>query len=201
MHWSHFWWGIFCFDLPVGLFLCFLFHNVVRTSLPNLPSFMYRKFAGYQDFNWNWYFANRWFAVVVSLLLASSLHILWDTFTHFSSDAILKTGIFPGMDPSLRSSFVYYSVWSICSLLGFVALVLWFYNLPGTNTYSIMAGRLKYWARTALIAFLVIAIRLIINSNLSIIDLADSCISAIFIGLILSSIIDVELLYNNEPVA
>lgn len=202
MHWSHFWWGIFCFDLPVGLLLCFAFHNIVRDSvLGYLPSFVYRKLAGYKDFSWSWYFANRWLNVIVSLLLGSSLHILWDAVTHFSSDAILASGILPAMGNSSRSLLIYYAVWSLNSILGFIALIVWFYRLPGTSVNLIKQGRSKYWVRTLLTAILIIVIRLFINSNLSIIDLADTCISATFIGLILSSIIDVEQLYGKKRIA
>jgi hypothetical protein len=199
MHWSHFWWGIFCFDLPVGLFLCFLFHNIVRsTLLPQLPSFMYRRLAVCKHFKWNRYFAKNWLTVIISVLLASALHILWDELIHFSADAVLKTGIFPGMDTSLRDILIYYSIWSLNSLLGLIALAAWFYSLPGTPVYLPEPGRSKYWILTAVTAFSVISIRLMINSKLSVIDLTDTCISATFIGLILSSIIGQAQVYRKK---
>lgn len=198
MQWSHYWWGIFCFDLPVGLVLCFLFHNLVRDSLiANGPFLVYRKFAGYVDFNWNRYFANRWLSVIVSLLLGSALHILWDALTHFLGDAVLKTGMASNIEPSLRGLLIYYSIWSLNSLLGFIALAACFYRLPDTGVY-LKRGRSKYWTLTVLTAFSVIAIRLIINSNLTIIDGVDTCISAALIGIILSSIIYQEQLRRKK---
>src|ERR1700744_5706609 len=45
--------GVFWFDLPLALLVCFLFHDIVkRPLLGHLPLFLKRKFFRYRVFNW-----------------------------------------------------------------------------------------------------------------------------------------------------
>jgi hypothetical protein len=49
--------GVFWFDLPFGILLAFLFHNIVRNSLfENLPLPLRSRFIAFNKFNWNRYF-------------------------------------------------------------------------------------------------------------------------------------------------
>jgi len=49
--------GVFWFDLPLGILLAFLFHNIVRNSLfDNLPLPLKSRLIGFNKFNWNRYF-------------------------------------------------------------------------------------------------------------------------------------------------
>src|SRR3982751_1614052 len=54
--------GVFLFDLPLGLLLCFLFHNVVRNSLfSHLPYFLNSRLSNFKRFNWNIFFVKHWY--------------------------------------------------------------------------------------------------------------------------------------------
>ena len=45
-------WGLLYFDLPLGLILAFLFHNIVRDPLlDNLPGFLRRRVSVYKTLN------------------------------------------------------------------------------------------------------------------------------------------------------
>jgi hypothetical protein len=80
---SHTLFGIFWFDLPLTLLVSFIYHHVVRNSLfDNLPSFLKDRFAIYKKFNWSRYFAKNWAFVLVSIIIGSASHILWDGVTH-----------------------------------------------------------------------------------------------------------------------
>jgi len=80
---AHTWPGVFLFDLPVGLALCFLWHNIVRSSfIDNAPPFLKKRFFRYHNVDWSSYFRKHWVAVVVSLLIGIATHLLWDHFTH-----------------------------------------------------------------------------------------------------------------------
>jgi hypothetical protein len=75
--------GLFWFDLPVGLLLAFIFHNVVRNRMfDNLPTFFKSRFLVFTQFDWNDHFERNWFVVVISILIGAASHILWDSFTH-----------------------------------------------------------------------------------------------------------------------
>ncbi len=80
---AHTWPGALLFDMPVGLALCFLWHNVVRRSfIDNAPLFFKKRFYRYRDVTWNGYFRAHWLTVVICLFIGIATHLLWDSFTH-----------------------------------------------------------------------------------------------------------------------
>ncbi|MES2388034.1 MAG: DUF4184 family protein [Bacteroidota bacterium] len=93
--------GLFWFDLPMGILLAFIYHNLVRNFLlNNLPNYIFLRFAGFRTFNWNAYFRKNLTTVLLSLFIGIVSHILWDGFTHksgFISDLFpwLKATIYP----------------------------------------------------------------------------------------------------------
>ena len=67
---SHTWGGIFWFDVPLGLILLFIFHNVVRNILiVYLPFSLNIRFSSFATFNWNKYFQNNIIVVLISLIV------------------------------------------------------------------------------------------------------------------------------------
>jgi hypothetical protein len=80
---SHTFLGVFWFDLPFGILLAFLFHNIVRNSLfENLPLPLRSRLIGFNKFNWNRNFISHWHIASISFLLGAFSHIFWDSFTH-----------------------------------------------------------------------------------------------------------------------
>ncbi len=80
---SHTLMGIFWFDLPLALLVCFIYHLVVRNSLfDNLPSFLKERFSVYKKFDWGSYFVRKWAFVIVSIIIGAASHIVWDKVTH-----------------------------------------------------------------------------------------------------------------------
>lgn len=89
--------GLFWFDLPLGLFLCFVYHLIVRNSLfDNLPLFLKQRVIVYKNFHWTRYFTMNWILVCGCILIGSASHILWDAFTH-------DTLFFVQKDPELST--------------------------------------------------------------------------------------------------
>ena len=75
--------GIFWFDLPLGILLAFIFHNIVRDNLfDNLPTILSSRLIKFKQFDWNNYFKKNWFVVTISVLIGTASHIFWDSFTH-----------------------------------------------------------------------------------------------------------------------
>jgi len=80
---SHTLFGIFWFDLPIAVLVSFIFHQVVRNCLfDNLPSFLRDRFFVYKKLNWPRYFVKNWPFVLLSIIIGSVSHILWDGVTH-----------------------------------------------------------------------------------------------------------------------
>jgi hypothetical protein len=80
---SHTLTGLFWFDIPLALLVCFIYHLVVRNTLfNNLPSFLKDRFSVYRSFNWPRYFVKNWAIVLVSIIIGAVSHILWDGVTH-----------------------------------------------------------------------------------------------------------------------
>jgi len=80
---SHTWSGIFWFDLPLGIILAFIYHQIVRDSLlANLPTSIQIRLSQYSKFNWLKYFKRNWMLVIISLIMGSFSHLFWDSFTH-----------------------------------------------------------------------------------------------------------------------
>jgi len=75
--------GIFWFDLPLALFVCFIYHTVVRNALfDNLPPFLSDRFSVYKKLNWTKYFLKNWAIVLTSIIIGTVSHIVWDGVTH-----------------------------------------------------------------------------------------------------------------------
>ena len=56
-NYSHTLSGLFWFDLPLGILLTFIFHNIVRDNLyDNLPFIFSSRLIKFKEFNWNNYF-------------------------------------------------------------------------------------------------------------------------------------------------
>lgn len=81
--WSHTVAGLFYFDLPLGILLCWVFHNIVRDSFViNLPVCLKGRFGRYYKCKWNNCFSRYWYVVAYSVLLGAGSHLFWDAFTH-----------------------------------------------------------------------------------------------------------------------
>lgn len=75
--------GLFWFDLPLGILLAFIFHNIVRDNLfDNLPTILKSRLTKFKQFDWNNYFKKNWLVVAISVLIGAASHIFWDSFTH-----------------------------------------------------------------------------------------------------------------------
>ena len=102
--------GIFWFDFPLAIILCFLFHQIIRTTfVKNLPNFIQTRFLIYNSFNWKKYFKENLLIVFISIIIGISSHLFWDSFTHedgffVTHLSFLKSSILSGSSPENGSS-------------------------------------------------------------------------------------------------
>lgn len=80
---GHTLWGILYFDVPVGLLLALLFHRVAKKNLiDNLPVFLQARFQDVRNLDFTTYLKSHKLIFIISLILGTVTHILWDGFTH-----------------------------------------------------------------------------------------------------------------------
>lgn len=154
--------GLFWFDLPLGLLLAFIFHNIVRDSLfNNLPPFLKSRFSTFKQFDWNRHFKQNWIVVTISIIIGAASHIFWDSFTH-------DHGYFVQTIPALQNSVDFLGrqipilkiLQHSSTLLGGLVIAFAIYKLP-TNKTEKENINLKYWTILAGLTLTIIAVRLL----------------------------------------
>ena len=188
--------GLFWFDLPLGLLLAFLFHNIVRDRLfDNFPTVLKSRFLTYKKFDWNRHFKQNWFVVTISILIGSASHIFWDSFTH-------DHGYFVQTIPTLQNSVDFLGrqipilkiLQHSSTLLGGLVIAFAIYKLPTKKTDNENIN-LNYWAILAGLTLTIILIRLL--SGLDFKQSGNVIVTAISAGLI-SLTITPLLIKKNE---
>ena len=177
--------GLFWFDLPLGLLLAFIFHNIVRDSLfDNLPTILNSRFLAVRQFDWNGHFKINWFIVTISILIGAASHIFWDSFTH-------EHGYFVQTIPALQNSVDFFDrqvpilkiLQHSSTLLGGLAIAFAIYKLPTNEAETIKENiNLKYWTILAGLTLTIIAIRLF--SGLELKQYGNVIVTIISAGLI-----------------
>lgn len=159
--------GIFWFDLPLALLLSFIFHNIVKDPLfDNLPNTIKSRFIFFKTFKWNDYFKQNWIVVIVSILIGTASHLLWDSFTH-------DHGYFVTHVPELQESILIFNKKVPClkvaqhssSFIGGVIILFTIYQLPKNSTYKNSTNKL-YWILVLLISVVILSIRFAIGLSL-----------------------------------
>jgi len=198
-HYSHTIKGIFWFDLPLGILLAFIFHNIVRNSLfSNLPLSLKSRFSVFKSYNWNEDFKRNWVVIIISIVIGAASHLFWDSFTHgnhffVNSIPSLETKIAIA-DKNIQLFRILQHVSSIFGAI-IIAFSLWQMR-PDRDVKSQVS--FKYWSIFLLITLMFIAMvefsrfNLKINKELIIIS-----ISAILISLILTPLLSGKL-YTQE---
>ncbi|MDR3575833.1 MAG: DUF4184 family protein [Anaerolineaceae bacterium] len=75
--------GLFWFCLPMGLLVLWLFHGLVkRPLLALLPQGFQLRLAGATAQPFSFFPSERTWKIVLSLLVGSITHLVWDSFTH-----------------------------------------------------------------------------------------------------------------------
>lgn len=159
---SHNFWGVLWFDIPLGLAVAWLFHTMVRNALiDHLPTFLHQRFINFKAFDWREYFKKHYLIVVLSLFIGAWSHIIWDSFTHPDGYMVLhwstlqdKVNIF-GFNPTLYKILQHSS-----TLLGFSIIALFVLKLPKSTVLNYKVN-LKYWIIWLSIVVLITSIRVL----------------------------------------
>jgi hypothetical protein len=190
--------GIFYFDIPVAIFLCLVFHYVVKRNLiQNIPAYLQLRFQGTLQTDFMTIIKTRPWAVVVSAFLGAASHVLWDSFTH-------NGGYFAQTLPIYKSTFIplfgiryplFFFLQHLSTLIGIFFLVVFVIRMKTFPDAVLFQPRLEYWLTIFGVALTLTAIRFIVYpSDLDFGNFVVTCISGICLGLVLGGVI----LMNNK---
>lgn len=182
-NYSHTLFGLFWFDIPLGLILVFIFHIIVRNSLfDNLPTILKSRLYTFKQFNFNKYFKSNWLVVLISILIGAASHLFWDSFTH-------DHGYFVQTIPKLTNTVNLFGkqiptfkiLQHISTVVGGLIIAYALFKLPIDKTVT-GHFNLKYWGVLLMLTIIIIAVRLI--SGLNFRFYGNVAVTAISAGLI-----------------
>ncbi len=188
---SHTLFGMFYFDLPLGIILTFVFHNVVKKSLiRNSPFKLKEKLIKDIHFNWNNYFKKNILIVILSILIGVFSHLFWDSFTHLTGYFVSRISWLRDSVNILNFQIPKYKVLQHSStLIGGLIVVLTLFDYKNLINKKTKIST-RYWFSVVFITTLVFIIRwLILSNSMFIGTLIVSLISAILISLIVTPLI------------
>lgn len=188
---THTWAGFIFFGLPFGLFLTFVFHNIVRNSLiNNLPLFLQQRFSRFTAFNWNKRFRKEWPVIIISMVIGGVSHFFWDSFSHFD-------GVLFRRYPRLRGNInlfdteleIPYLVQYASTLLGIMLILVFVARMPHVKKPKIQPISAKFWITVLLVSasiFIPRRIRMPVNT---LDDILVAILSSLGFGVILASLL------------
>ena len=188
---SHTFWGIFYFNLPLGIALAFIFHNFVKTELfKNIPTALNQRFKKCEKLNWNKYFAENWIAVISSVIIGTISHIFWDSFTHesgyFAQNIKELTETTELFGREIRNLKI---LQHTSTFVGGLIIAYSIYKLPKTENIENKIN-LKYWMSVIIIMLVIITLRIEIGENTKQIgNIIVSLITAGMLGILTTPII------------
>jgi uncharacterized protein DUF4184 len=156
---SHTLLGIFWFDLPLTLVVSFIYHQVVRNSLfDNLPSFLKDRFSVYKKFNWPRYFSKNWAIVLVSIIVGTASHILWDGVTHHTMFYVKQADLSTMMKIGTINLAGYKFLQLASSIVGGLAVIYSIFSLRRIHQPRTKIDY-RYWVMVLFIAVFVFFLR------------------------------------------
>jgi len=158
---SHSFFGVFGFSLPIGIILCFVFHVIIRDTLfDNLPHFLKVRLISFKKFNWWNYFKENWIIVSISIIIGAFSHLLWDSFTHEHGYFVKNNTLLLKSIILLKTEVTFYKILQHSStIIGGVILLIALYKLPKTKVID-KREKTFYWFYFSVITFIIIFTRL-----------------------------------------
>jgi Domain of unknown function (DUF4184) len=160
--------GILLLDFPLGLALCFIYHQLVKVPLTNnLPLSLRQRLCQYKNFDWTAYVRRSPLTVFGSLFLGIASHIVWDGFTHFD-------GLFVKFIPVLSSIItvstyeipIYSAMQLFSSIVGIAIVIHFTTNLPKTSIEKdVNSATIWYWVGMVVCTLTIFYVHLTLTNN------------------------------------
>lgn len=179
--------GIFFFNLPVALLVCFLFHLVIKNSLiDSLPGFLKARLQKLKDFNWISYFKQYWYVVLISIIIGAASHIFWDSFTHADGYFVQRVSFLSDNYRLLDYNVPGYKIGQhLSTVAGGIFIIFFILHVPAQED-GFQTKRINtYWITVAIVTAIVMTGRLA-GSEISIGIFVVTAIAGLVIGLIIT---------------
>lgn len=167
---SHTLWGNLLFNLPFGIVLFLLYHNVVKDQfIIHLPKPFNYWFQSYRTQKGPLIEKKSMGIVVFSLLIGSLSHILWDSFTH---DVGYFVRVFPVLKNELPLIKLTIPIYKILqhgsSLVGLGVILIYLYWNRNRDRYKIKGSphlkmKILFWLSIGCLTILITYARMIIT--------------------------------------
>lgn len=146
--------GIFWFDLPLGIVMAFLFHNLLRDGLIlNMPLALQKRCSHYYQLNWNIILRKKWVVIIASVLLGAASHLLWDGFTHETADSLRTLPFKDDFRAVTKGKVNAYSLYTqVSSAIGGLIIIYSVWQLPKRRPVTTASSNKFYWPVTAFLA-------------------------------------------------
>lgn len=179
--------GVFLVDIPLGVLVAFLFHQIIKRPLiDNLPDFFKERLFVLKENNWINYFKSNIGIVIISFILGILSHIFWDSFTHINGYFVERISFLGG---ELYSIPVYKIAQHLSSLIGMGLVLFYIYKLPVCIDEPNKIN-LKYWFSVIAITVMILCVRFAFGMTFKQIgSVVVSTISSLFLALTLTGLI------------
>lgn len=162
--WGHTLLGMFWFDIPISILLCYVFHRWVRNTLITYgPKFIWNKFNNLIYFDWTNYLKKNFLKVIISIFFGILTHFVWDNLTHepnyvfpFHFSILSTPLIFFGI--KLPIYFLLQILSSIFGLVGFLLIIYYKSNLI-TIPNNPVTDKAKFWYTFVAVSALIFCFR------------------------------------------
>jgi hypothetical protein len=182
--------GLFWFDLPLALLLMWVYNRFVKNKLiDHLPSYFNKRLSPLKNTGRR-FFKHHWIIIIISVLIGSASHILWDNFTHMD-------GYFVSLFPSLTKWFniagynipVVVFLQLSSSVIGLLIIFFAIMNLPVGKLTNTNNHVLRYWMKITAITLFILVLRYPTGFVMAEFfgDVVDTAISGGLIGLLIVS--------------
>lgn len=190
---SHSWAGVLWFDLPLGLLTAALFHGFLRNAvIVQLPLFVQQKVWTLLKFDWFGWLRRHWPMIILSFVIGSVSHLLWDRFVHAGARFLNGLSeVYTTLDED-DDFLIYYLFFGINSLIGLAVLWRYFRALPSHPVIPV-AGQKQistaFWTACAAFSIVIFLVRIMTAERLPFLSWIDTAIAAFFLSLVLTVLI------------
>ncbi len=189
-NYSHTILGNLWFNLPLGIIICFIFHNIIKKPfIDNSPLFIQRRMWKTRSLNWTNYFFYNWKIICLSLIIGGYSHIFWDSFTHNNTFFTL----FFKLDKEFYNGIqIYKFLQHFSSLIGAIVILIYFFRIKPSE-HIISKPNLGYWVKIIIITLFVLGIRFLLGLKISEYgNVIVSGITSIMVSLIIVSMYEIK---------
>ncbi|RLZ08317.1 DUF4184 family protein [Faecalibacter macacae] len=196
---GHDWLGALYFDLPLALVYCFAFHLLLRDILiEKLPMYFKSRLMKFTEFDWLNYFKKNWFVVIVSIIIGTYSHLIWDAFTHewgfFVKQISLLKSVWFDVGYEVKG---YKFLQHFSSVIGLLYIFYWIHKIPKSTIVN-NSFDYQFWMKLIVFILTISVLRFVLfpieiaTGNLIVVPMMSG-----FMGLILAKII--QIVSNKKP--